>query len=102
MRKQEAVFTITADYPLLQKGNQIVIPNLLQKQIIDLTHSGHQGIVKTKSLLREKVWFVGIDNMVEEIVKKTVENVRAPTISLERSLNLFQSNSKQTITLCPY
>ena len=33
-----------------------------------LAHAGHQGIVKTKSLLRETVWFPGIDNMVEKAV----------------------------------
>ena len=29
---------------------------------------GHQGIVKTKSLIREKVWFPGIDKMVKDKV----------------------------------
>ena len=30
-----------------------------------LAHHGHQGMVKTKQLLREKVWFPGIDNLVK-------------------------------------
>lgn len=32
---------------------------------VHLAHRGHQGIVKTKQLLREKVWFPGIDSLVD-------------------------------------
>ena len=51
------------------RGNQIVIPAKLQQRVISLCHEGHQGIVKTKSLLRSKVWFPGIDRMVEQTVQ---------------------------------
>jgi len=34
-----------------------------------LAHGGHQGIVKTKQLIRDKVWFPGIDKLAEEKVK---------------------------------
>jgi hypothetical protein len=34
---------------------------------------GHQGIVKTKSLLREKVWFPGIDKTVATLVQDCYE-----------------------------
>lgn len=34
-----------------------------------LAHRGHQGIVKTKQLLREKVWFPAIDSLVDQTVK---------------------------------
>lgn len=35
----------------------MVIPETLQQRVIDLAHTGHQGIAKTKALLRTKVWF---------------------------------------------
>lgn len=54
---------------LLLRGTRIVLPRSLQSQAVDLAHVGHQGIVKTKRLLREKVWFSGIDTLVEEKVK---------------------------------
>jgi len=38
--------------------------------MIRLAHSGHQGIVKTKRFLRDSVWFLGIDRMVEKVVKE--------------------------------
>jgi hypothetical protein len=40
------------------KETRIVIPQLLAEKVIDLAHQGHQGIVKTKALLREKVGFL--------------------------------------------
>ena len=51
---------------IVLRGNRIVIPTSLRSKAIDLAHIGHQGIVKTKRLLREKVWFPGIDKMAEE------------------------------------
>jgi hypothetical protein len=31
---------------------------------------GHQGLTKTKKLLRERVFFFGIDRLVEQVVKE--------------------------------
>ena len=53
---------------LLQRGDRVVLPKSLQSKAVKLAHAGHQGIVKTKSLLRETVWFPGIENMVEKAV----------------------------------
>ena len=39
---------------------------------MELAHTGHQGIVKTKRLLREKVWFPGIDRMVKERIDNCI------------------------------
>ena len=54
---------------LLLRQNRLLIPTQLQQVCIDLAHEGHQGIVKTKSLLRSKVWFPGIDKLVENKIK---------------------------------
>ena len=51
---------------ILLHDNRIVIPKDLQMCVIDLAHEGHQGIVRTKQLLREKVYFPGIDKLVEK------------------------------------
>ena len=53
---------------LILRGNRIVIPQSLQKRAIDFAHATHQGLVKTKSLLREKVWFPDIDRMVKDAI----------------------------------
>ena len=58
----------TEDGNLLLRGSRIVTPQILQHQTVDLAHEGHQGINKTMALLREKVWFPGIDQLVAEKV----------------------------------
>ena len=45
----------------------------MQKKAVDIAQESHQGIYKTKALLREKVWFSGID----ELVKTTLESCLA-------------------------
>ena len=57
---------------LVLRGHRLVIPTSLQQRVIDIAHQSHQGIVKTKQLLREKVWFPNIDKMVEATVKSCV------------------------------
>ena len=53
---------------LLLRGNRIIIPTSLRMRIIHIAHEGHQGLVRTKSLLRQKVWFSGIDALVQKVV----------------------------------
>ena len=42
---------ISVDGNIFLRGNRIVIPDALQKRVIELAHEGHQGLVKTFSLL---------------------------------------------------
>ncbi|GFR93008.1 transposon Ty3-G Gag-Pol polyprotein [Elysia marginata] len=53
-------------------NHRLVIPSSLHHQVVTLAHDSHQGIVKTKQLIREKVWFPSIDKMVEEHLKGCV------------------------------
>ena len=52
---------------ILLHDNRLVIPKDLQSRVIALAHQSHLGIVKTKQLLREKVYFPGIDKQVENV-----------------------------------
>ena len=54
---------------MLLKSDRLVVPSMLQEQIVDIVHEGHLGIVKMKALLGEKVWFPCMDKMVETKVK---------------------------------
>ena len=51
---------------LVVRGLRIVLPQALRRRAVKLAHEDHQGISKTKSLLRSKVWFPDIDSLVEE------------------------------------
>ena len=54
---------------LLLRGHRIIVPESLRKHVMALAHEGHQGIVKCKGRLREKVWWPGIDKDVEKYIK---------------------------------
>ena len=47
------------------RGERIVVPQELQERMVKFAHEGHQGIVRTKQLIRAHVWFPGMDAMVE-------------------------------------
>ena len=57
---------------LTMRGERIVVPEKLQKQIIQIAHEGHQGIVRTKQMLRVHVSFPGIDAAVEKHVGRCI------------------------------
>ena len=53
---------------LLLRGDRVVLPKNLHQRAVNIAHASHLGIVKTKCLLRETVWFPGIDKVVETTV----------------------------------
>ena len=55
---------------LILRGRRIVIPAHLRRPTLQLAHEGHQSIVRTKQLLREKVWWPGIDRDIEQAFLK--------------------------------
>lgn len=58
---------------VLLRGTRLVIPAKLRKQVVELGHEEHQGIVKTKQRLRSKVWWPGIDRDAESKCKTCYE-----------------------------
>ena len=55
---------------IILRGSRIVIPKNLRDRAISIAHEGHQGLVKTKQLLCEKVWFPKIDNEVKKKIEQ--------------------------------
>ncbi|CAH3157735.1 unnamed protein product [Porites evermanni] len=70
--------------------NRIFIPLTLRSRAVELARLGHQGIVKTKQLIRDKVWFPGIDKLTEDKVKKKLSLV--PSSDSEITTNRTSSN----------
>ena len=66
--KIQRELTVNNDASIVLRGSRIVLPAKLRIQAINIAHEGHQGIVKTKQLLREKIWFPGIDEEVKKVV----------------------------------
>lgn len=69
---------------VILRGHRLVLPSSLRQKVIDISHSSHQGIVKTKQLIREKVWFPHIDRMVEETVKSCIPCLSAVSTPVRR------------------
>ena len=61
-----------SSHGLILRGNRIVVPHSLRLRSVDIAHESHLGIQKTKALLREKVWFPQIDNIVKNTIEKCV------------------------------
>ena len=57
---------------LIVRGNHIYIPDSLRKTILRAAHEGHQGIVKTKQFLRDKVWYPQIDRDIENSIQNCI------------------------------
>ncbi len=60
--------TINDDTDIVLRGSRIVIPSSLRNRAISIAHEGHQGLVKTKQLIREKILFPGIDKTVKDMI----------------------------------
>ncbi len=57
---------------VILRGSRIVIPASLQNKAVEIAHECHQGLSKTKALLREKVWFPGIDELAQKMLDSCI------------------------------
>ena len=67
-KKIKEELSVNFEEGVVLRERRIVIPETLHKRAIQLAHEGHQGLTKTKALVREKIWFPGIDKMVEDLI----------------------------------
>jgi hypothetical protein len=63
--KVRADLSVNIEEGIILRDHRIVVLTALRHEVVKIAHEGHQGVVKTKQLLREKVWFPGIDKLVE-------------------------------------
>ncbi len=56
-RKIKTELTFNEQDQIMLRVSTIVLPETLRLKAIHIAHEGHQGLVKTKQLLREKVWY---------------------------------------------
>ena len=71
-KKIKDELTVNDEANIILLDSRTVMPASLQDRAIALAHEGHQGLVKTKKLLREKVWFPGIDEKVKQAINKCI------------------------------
>ena len=71
-RKVKDELTVDLTLGIILKRNRIVLPTKFHEDAVRICHVGHQGIEKTKQLLRTKIFFFGMDKMVENHVKNCI------------------------------
>lgn len=54
---------------ILMRDNGIVMPRTLCDRAVRIAHEGHQGISKTKAFIPSKIWFPGINDRVDTLIK---------------------------------
>ena len=82
---------LTATESLLLRGSRIVIPASLQSTALQLAH---EGIVRTKQLLREKVWWPGIDKDVEHLIRSCISCQAQSSQSCPQPLTMTEMPSR--------
>lgn len=71
LRSVKDELTVHSDNILL-RDKRIVLPKTLRDRAVQIAHEGHQGITRTKSFLRSKVWFPNLSDRVERAIKGCV------------------------------
>ena len=59
---------ISLQQGLLMYRDRIVIPASLREDILGKLHGGHQGIVKTRALARDAVWWPGLSSEIKTLI----------------------------------
>lgn len=52
------------------KGTRLIIPQSLQRDMLQRLHESHQGIVKSKQLARDQIFWPGMNSQIEDVIGK--------------------------------
>lgn len=85
---------------LLMRGTRLLIPESLQKQVLEKIHEGHQGITKCRARAREAVWWPGISTQIEFAVRSCPQCVQHSNNSHEPMIaSEFPSRAWQIVAM---
>jgi len=70
---------ITLLKDLLVKESRIVDPSQMRMEILDRVHDGHQGITKCRERAKRAVWWPGLSNQIEDLIRQCRKCVEHPT-----------------------
>ena len=63
---------------ILYKGDKLIVPQSLQSEMLSRIHEAHLGIVKSKQLARDLLFWPGMTSQIEEMIKQ------CPTCQMNR------------------
>ncbi|UYV70251.1 K02A2.6-like, partial [Cordylochernes scorpioides] len=107
---------LTYQNGLLLRGQRILIPKTLRKDILEKLHQGHFGINKCRSRAKESVWWLGISQEIERMVSSCTKCLKErkpkhePLIPSEFpirpwqkvGMDLFYLNGRWYLIVCDY
>lgn len=107
---------LTCSDGLLMRGCRLVIPKSMQEEVLGRIHEGHLGVVKCRARARESVWWPGLSDMIEQIVRKCPVCIKErkerhepllpmdfPTRPWQRvGMDLFKYNGKWFLLMTDY
>ena len=76
--------TVDCKTSIFLRGTRLIIPTGLRNRVIKLAHEGHQGLARTKALLRKYLWFPDMEQLVKEEVSTRIA-CQATNIKIECS-----------------
>ena len=59
---------LTIEDGLILKGTRIVVPSMIQVEILKLIHEGHLGLTKCELRAKETVYWPGLNDQLEKVV----------------------------------
>ena len=85
---------------IILRGCRIVLPAAMREKVLQLAHEGHQGIVKTKRLLRQKVWYPNIDQDAEKLISGCIPCQATGPTSKPEPLQMSDLPARPWTQLC--
>lgn len=55
---------------IVVRGSQAIVPTSLRTRYLELAHATHDGVVRTKQVLRSVAWWPHVDKAVEDLVRE--------------------------------
>ena len=68
-KKFKELLAVNIQYDII---NSIVLPTIFHRIAVRLAHVGHQGVQKTKALMRSKVFFIGMNKGIEDEISNFI------------------------------
>ena len=55
---------------VLLRGDQILMPKKLQKEMLNKAYEGHLGAAKSKARARERIWWQGMNKAIDDMIDR--------------------------------
>ncbi|UYV76882.1 K02A2.6-like, partial [Cordylochernes scorpioides] len=84
---------------LILKDSRILLPSKLIKRVLRIAHETHQGMTRTKQLLREKYFWINMDFDIENLIRNCPICVRNQPLINDQPLQIVPLPSKPWMKL---